>query len=117
MNAMGMHQGILSLAIKDNQALYNAYMPFIKNGGIFIQTPKRYTLGEEVFLLLTLPDSTERIPIAGKIIWCTPTGAQGNRVAGIGVQIADNSDGAAARQRIESILAGLLGSDKATHTM
>ena len=47
-------QGILSLAIKDKGALYAAYMPFIKNGGLFIPTNKKYGVGDEVFMLLTL---------------------------------------------------------------
>ena len=34
----GTKQGILSLTIKDKGALYAAYMPFIKNGGLFIPT-------------------------------------------------------------------------------
>ena len=61
-------QGILSLTIKDKAALYAAYMPFIKNGGLFIPTNKTYSLGDEVFMLLTLMDDKERIPVAGKIV-------------------------------------------------
>nr|WP_295379189.1 PilZ domain-containing protein [Pseudoxanthomonas sp.] len=110
-------QGILSLAVKDKAALYNAYMPFMKGGGIFVPTPKRYFLGDEVFLLLTLPESTERLPVAGKVVWVTPAGAQGARTAGIGVQFPDNSDGEAIKNRIETILAGTLSADKPTHTM
>ena len=87
--AGGARQGILSLAVKDKAALYNAYMPYLKYGGIFVPTPKRYFLGDEVFLLLTLPESNERLPVAGKVVWVTPPGAQGNRTAGIGVQFAD----------------------------
>ena len=66
MNAVagGGRQGILSLAVKDKAQLYNAYIPYVKNGGIFVPTPKRYFLGDEVFLLLTLPDSSERLPVA-----------------------------------------------------
>jgi type IV pilus assembly protein PilZ len=110
-------QGILSLAVKDKTALYNAYMPYMKNGGIFVPTPKRYFLGDEVFLLLTLPDSSERLPVAGKVVWVTPVGAQGNRVAGIGVQFADSSEGEAVKNKIETLLAGTLNADKPTHTM
>jgi len=77
-------QGILSLTIKDKSALYAAYMPFVKHGGLFIPTNKSYGLGEEVFMLLTLMEETEKLPVAGKIIWITPKGAQGNRAAGIG---------------------------------
>ena len=87
-------QGILSLTIKDKSALYAAYMPFIKNGGLFIPTNKTYGLGDEVFMLLTLMEETEKLPVAGKIIWVTPKGAQGNRAAGIGVQFSDQDGGA-----------------------
>ncbi len=110
-------QGILSLAIKDKTALYNSYMPFVNHGGLFVPTNKRYTLGDEVFLLLTLMDSTERIPVAGKVVWVTPAGAQGNRTSGIGVQFNDTADGESARTKIETNLAGMLNGDRPTHTM
>ena len=117
MNAAGGRQGILSLAVKDKAALYNAYMPFVKGGGIFVPTPKRYFLGDEVFLLLTLPESSDRLPVAGKVVWVTPVGAQGNRTAGIGVQFAESGEGEAIKNRIETMLAGSLGGEKPTHTM
>lgn len=109
-------QGILSLTIKDKSALYAAYMPFVHNGGLFIPTNKSYGLGDEVFMLLTLMEETEKLPVAGKIIWVTPKGAQGNRAAGIGVQFSDQDDGLA-RKKIETYLAGALTSDRQTHTM
>ncbi|HAG92792.1 MAG: pilus assembly protein PilZ [Pseudomonadales bacterium] len=111
----GSRSGILSLTIKDKAVLYAAYMPFIKNGGLFIPTNKQYKLGEEVFLLLNLMEETEKIPVAGKIVWVTPKGAQGNRAAGIGVQFNDQDD--TARSKIETYLAGALDSDRPTHTM
>jgi type IV pilus assembly protein PilZ len=116
-NPSGARQGILSLAVKDKAALYHAYMPYLKNGGIFVPTGKRYFLGDEVFLLLTLPESSERLPVAGKVVWVTPIGAQGNRTAGVGVQFADTSEGDAVKGKIEALLAGTLGADKPTHTM
>jgi type IV pilus assembly protein PilZ len=109
-------QGILSLTIKDKSALYAAYMPFVRGGGLFIPTKKSYRIGEEVFMLLTLMEETEKLPVAGKIIWVTPVGAQGNRAAGIGVQFSDQDDGAA-RNKIEGFLAGTLEGDRPTHTM
>ena len=109
-------QGILSLTIKDKSALYAAYMPFINGGGLFIPTKKNYKLGDEVFMLLTLMDEPEKIPVAGKIVWITPIGAQGNRAAGIGVQFSDQDQGNT-QKKIENYLAGALGGDKPTHTM
>ena len=108
--------GVLSLSIKDKNALYAAYMPYIKNGGIFIPSSKPYKLGDEVFMLLTLMDSKERIPVAGHVVWITPVGAQGNRAAGVGIQFSEK-DAGQARNKIEAMLGGLLGSDKPTHTM
>ena len=70
--------GMLSLSIKDVASLYAAYMPYVKNGGLFIPTNKTYQLGDEVFMLLSLMEDGERLPVAGKIIWMTPGGAQGN---------------------------------------
>lgn len=111
----GPRNGILSLTIKDKSVLYAAYMPFIKNGGLFIPTNKHYRLGDEVFMLLSLMDEAEKIPVAGKVIWMTPKGAQGNRAAGVGVQFSDGDN--SARNQIETYLAGSLKSDRPTHTM
>ncbi|PCJ19038.1 MAG: pilus assembly protein PilZ [Gammaproteobacteria bacterium] len=111
----GARSGILSLTIKDKAVLYAAYMPFVTNGGLFIPTNKQYRLGDEVFLLLNLMDEAEKIPVAGKIIWITPKGAQGTRATGIGVQFNDQDD--SARSKIETYLAGALQSDRPTHTM
>jgi type IV pilus assembly protein PilZ len=108
--------GVITLAIREKSALYAAYMPFVKNGGMFIPTNKNYKYGDEVFLLLTLMDEKEKIPVAGRIIWITPKGAQGSRPAGIGIQFSDQ-DGGAVRNKIETYLAGALKSDRQTHTM
>ena len=108
-------QGILSLTIKDRTVLYAAYMPFLRNGGLFIPTNKRFTLGEEVFVLRALMDEAEKIPITGTVVWVTPKGAQGNRQAGIGVQFSE-ADFAAATKIEEHLGTGLV-SDRPTHTM
>lgn len=111
----GPRNGILSLTIRDKAVLYAAYMPFVQNGGLFIPTNKTYGLGDEVFMLLNLMDEPEKIPVAGKVVWITPKGAQGNRAAGIGVQFSGEDDSAA--KKIETYLAGSIESDRPTHTM
>jgi len=116
MQALGSaRNGILSLTIKDKAVLYAAYMPFVRSGGLFIPTNKNYSLGDEVFMLLNLMDEPEKIPVAGKVIWVTPKGAQGNRAAGIGVQFSDQDNTAVTK--IENYLAGSLDSDRPTHTL
>ncbi len=109
-------RGILSLAIKDKGSLYAAYIPFVQNGGLFIPTTKPYKLGDEVFMLLSLMDETERLPVAGNVVWITPPNAQGNRTAGIGVQFSKQDNGQT-RNKIETLLAGALQADRPTHTM
>ena len=104
--------GLLTLTIRDKSALYLAYMPFVRNGGLFIPTSRSYRIGDEVFMLLNIMGEDEKIPVAGRVIWVTPKGAQGKRTAGIGVQFSDQ-DGAT-QKRIENYLAGALGGDK-TH--
>lgn len=111
----GARSGILTLTIKDKAVLYAAYMPFIKNGGLFIPTAKNYHLDDEVFLLLNLMDEPEKIPVAGKVVWVTPKGAQGSRAQGIGVQFSEEDE--TARNKIETYLAGALSSDRPTHSM
>lgn len=111
----GARSGILSLTIRDKAVLYAAYMPFLEHGGLFIPTNKNYNLGDEVFMLLSLMDEPEKIPIAGKVVWITPAGAQSNRAAGIGVQFNGEDD--IAVSKIETYLAGSLSSDRPTHTM
>ncbi len=107
--------GILSLTIKDKAVLYAAYMPFIRNGGLFLPTSKPYKLGDEVFILLSLMEEGDKLPVAGKVVWITPRGAGGNRAAGIGIQFNDQDD--TARKKIETYLAGSEKADRPTHTM
>lgn len=111
----GARNGILQVTFKDKFTLHAAYMPFVINGGLFVASNKHYKLGAEVFLLIGLMDEPERIPAAGKVVWVTPRGAQGNRVAGIGVQF--NEPDSLALAKIETYLAGMANSDKPTHTM
>lgn len=113
----GTRAGVLSLNIREKSALYAAYMPFLKNGGIFIPTTKRYELGDEVFMLLTLLKEPTKIPVAGRVVWITPAGAQGGKTQGIGVEFTSDESGVAARNKIESLLGGALKSSRPTHTM
>ena len=107
--------GLLTLTIKDKSALYMAYMPFVRNGGLF-PTNSNYRLGDEVFMLLNLMGEDEKLPVAGRVIWVTPKGAQGKRTAGIGVQFSEQDRGQT-QKKIENYLAGALTGEKPTHTM
>ncbi|HLD09593.1 MAG TPA: PilZ domain-containing protein [Methylophilaceae bacterium] len=108
--------GVLSLAIKEKGALYAAYMPFIKGGGLFIPTNKVFKICDEVFMLLSLIDDPVKLKVVGHVIWITPV-TQGSRPQGIGVQFSDKDGGLEARNKIEALLGGVLKSTRPTHTM
>ncbi|HAT30719.1 MAG TPA: pilus assembly protein PilZ [Janthinobacterium sp.] len=108
---------VLSLAIKEKAALYAAYMPYLKFGGIFVPTQKPYHIGDEIYLILALMDDPNKYPIAGKVSWITPPGANNNKAQGIGVHFPNDESGQRARLRIEEILGAALRSSRATHTL
>ncbi len=108
--------GVLSLAIKEKVALYAAYMPYVKGGGLFIPTNKPFKIGEEVFMLLSLIDDPMKLKVVGHVVWVTPA-AQAGRPQGVGVQFSDKDGGLEAKNKIESLLGGALKSSRPTHTM
>lgn len=107
--------GILSLTIKDRAALQAAYMPFIRNGGLFVPSARSFALGDEVFLLLRLMDDPDRATAAGKVVWVTPPGAPRRKPAGVGVQF--NEPDSALLARIKSWLGDALDPCRETHTL
>ena len=108
---------VLSLNINSKSALYAAYLPLLKNGGIFIPTTRAYSLGDEVFMLLSLMDDPAKLPIAGTVVWITPPGAQNGRAQGIGVHFNSDESGQEARRKIEGLLGGVMQSTRPTHTL
>lgn len=113
---MGMRRNMLTLHIDNEDKLYASYLPFLKNGGLFIPTDKSYKLGDEVFVLLTLLNDGDKSPVAGKVVWINPKGTTGGRPAGIGMHFGDLDNGAT-REKIEKIIAPKLKSDKKTYTI
>ncbi len=108
---------VLSLAIKERSALYTAYMPLLKNGGIFVPTARPYKIGDEIFVILELMDEPQKYPIAGRVAWITPAGANNNKTQGIGVHFPDDESGVRARVVIEKHLGSALRSNRSTHTV
>ncbi len=111
----GAKKTMLALTIKDKVVLYNAYMPFVKNGGIFVPNKTDYEVGDEVFMLLNLMDESEKIPIAGKVIWVAKKGVKSPHTPGVGIQFTESEN--QAKDKIETYLAGSLSSSNSTHTM
>src|SRR3569833_3276569 len=108
---------VLSLAIKEKAALYAAYMPFLSNGGIFVPTNKAYKVGDEIYLILSLMEDASKYPIAGKVAWITPAGANNNKAQGIGVHFPADERGKRVKHRTEETLGAAIVPSRATHTL
>ncbi len=108
---------VIQLAIKEKAALYAAYISAFTEGGVFIPSAKDYKLGDDVYVLITLPEDTQRYPVAGKVAWITPAKAAGNRTQGIGIRFPTDEKSKLLKIKIEQILGAHLGSERPTQTI
>lgn len=108
---------VIQLAIKEKAALYAAYIAAFAEGGIFIPSAKDYKLGDDVYVLITLPEDPQRYPVAGKVAWITPPKAAGNRTQGIGIRFPSDDKSKLLKIKIEQLLGAHLGSDRPTQTI
>src|SRR5215211_4602845 len=92
---------VIQLVFREKGALYAAYMPLFAEGGLFVPTTREYKLGEDIYLLLSLPDDPQRYPVAGKVGWITPANASGGRTQGVGVRFPADEKTRMLKMRIE----------------
>lgn len=114
---VGPRPSLIQLTFREKGALYAAYIPLFAEGGIFVPTARDYRLGEDLYLLLTLPGDEQRHPVAGKVAWVTPANAPGGRTQGVGVRFPGDDKSRALKARIEEMLGPALGSPKPTQTI
>jgi len=108
---------VIQLVFREKSALYAAYMPVFSDGGLFVPTTREYKLGEDIYLLLSLPDDPQRYPVAGKVGWITPANASGGRTQGVGVRLPTDEKTRALRLKIEEVLGTSISSAKPTQTI
>lgn len=108
---------VIQLAIKEKAALHAAYIPLFAEGGIFIPGAREHRLGDEVYVLLSLPGDPQRYPVAGKVAWITPADAAGNRTQGIGIRFPKDEKSAQLKARIEEVLGTAISSGRPTQTI
>ena len=108
---------VVQLVIKEKAALYAAYIPLFQEGGLFIPTSREYKLGDDVYVLLMLPDDIQRYPVAGKVAWITPPNASGGRTQGVGVRFPADDKSRLLKLKIEEILGTQISSSKPTQTI
>ena len=108
---------VYSLAIRSKAALYGAWMPLIKGGGLFVPSTSPAKLGEDVLLLVTLLDEPSRIPVQGRVAWVNPADGSHNRPSGFGIQLPDSEACKELKKKVEALLAGALQSSRPTFTL
>ncbi|MFM7506361.1 MAG: PilZ domain-containing protein [Rubrivivax sp.] len=108
---------VIQLVFRDKGALYAAYIPLFTEGGLFVPTTREYRLGEDIYLLLSLPDDPQRFPVAGKVAWLTPANASGGRTQGVGVRFPNDDKSRQLKLKIEAILGTSIQSQKPTQTI
>jgi type IV pilus assembly protein PilZ len=108
---------VIQLVFREKGALYAAYIPAFTEGGLFVPTSRDYVLGDDIYLLLSLPEDTQRYPVAGKIAWITPANASGGRTQGVGVRFPGDDKTRLLRVKIEQILGTNISSSKPTQTL
>jgi type IV pilus assembly protein PilZ len=108
---------VVQLAFRDKAALAAAYIPFFSEGGIFVPTTKPYRLGDEVFVLLMLPEDPQRYHVAGKVAWINPTSAAGSRTPGVGVRFPADEKSRQVKELIERTVGAQLAADRTTQTI
>lgn len=107
--------GILQANIPDIETLYASYMPYVQGGGLFIPSKQSKKLGDEVFVLATLPEQTQKIPLTGKVIWIAYK-QHGIKLQGFGIQL-EGEKGIFFKNEAERLLAGLKHSGRKSYTM
>ncbi|MBK6592915.1 MAG: PilZ domain-containing protein [Burkholderiales bacterium] len=108
---------VIQLSIKEKAALYAAYIPIFAEGGVFIPTAREYNLGDDVYVLLSLPEDMQRYPVAGKVAWVTPAKAAGGRTQGVGITFPKDDKSRALKLKIEEILGAHMASERPTQTI
>lgn len=108
---------VIQLVFREKGALYAAYMPLLTDGGLFVPTTREYKLGEDIYLLLSLPDDPQRFPVAGKVAWITPANTSGGRTQGVGVRFPNDDKSRQLKIKIEEVLGTSISSSKPTQTL
>jgi len=108
---------VIQLVFREKGALYAAYIPLLMDGGLFVPTNRDYRLGEDIYLLLSLPDDPQRFPVAGKVAWITPANASGGRTQGVGVRFPNDDKTRQLKVKIEELLGTQISSSKPTQTI
>jgi type IV pilus assembly protein PilZ len=107
-----------TIVINDKKELYRCYMPFIAGGGLFIPfneevTPAKISPGQKIFIIFSMLDSKQKIPIQGKVVWLNKTGL----TKGYGVAFGDSAPMRGLKENIENNITEIMAKKEPTYTL
>lgn len=116
-NQSGQSKLLQNIHIADKRELYKSYMSFIKTGALFIPfsdelSPAKISLGQNIFIVLTLLDSVKKYPIPGKIVWISRSGA----IKGFGFAFGESSQSKILKDHIENLIIDFKMKKEPTYT-
>ena len=106
--------GIIQATMADKDSLQASYMPYVIGGGLFVASPLEVAMGQELLVIASLPNMSQKFPVTGKVIWVSPK--RGMKPQGFAIQLAGEK-GVAFRNEAERLLAGSLNAERPTFTM
>ena len=99
--------GIIQVNIPDRATLQASYMGYVQGGGLFVPSKQKVKMGQEIFILATLPEQSQKIPLTGKV---------GFKPQGFAIQLSGDK-GIYYKAEAERILAGSMSLDRPSYTM
>lgn len=110
---------MLQLRLESKPIIYMSYMSFLEYGGVFLPSNDKFTMGEEVLLVLELVGSarTDKLFIKSNVCWINANPSASGRPKGIGLAFGSDESGVKAKALFEAILSGLLANERATYTL
>lgn len=107
-----------NITIDDKKELYKCYLPFIKDGGIFIPFGEDVNAdniypGMSILLLLTVIEPKNRVSISAKVVWIQKTGS----VKGYGISLGTGAPAKSLKDYIEMTVSDLAQKKEPTYTI
>ncbi len=107
--------GIIQVNIPDRATLQASYMGYVQGGGLFVPSKQKVKMGQEIFILATLPEQSQKIPLTGKVVWISHK-QSGFKPQGFAIQLSGDI-GIYYKAEAERILAGSMSLDRPSYTM
>lgn len=108
---------MLNYTITEKPELYRCYMSFLKHGGLFVPTADVFHMGEEVLLIVNLPEHNEPRYLRTSVAWLNSTSSASGQPKGIGLAFSNDQICIETKQAIEDLLPGMVLNERPTYTL